>query len=440
MKKIMWCAAGVLALAAAAWASAVVFSGFIVNQPALAYNSTYALDLKTAGRNGRSIDTLAAQAVYSSTTFSNATFTDGGLSVNHLTVSDNTGLVAVAATDQITVASTSSLKNAIVIVKGKQLRQGYDWFVGTGTATTAVSLASVINKITGIQASAAGGVVYATATVAGTAANAYAVTKISASNLTIAHATFTGGVDNAYVTLNGVTLTQGTDWTRASTSSGTAKAISNAIMATSALSTIFHSTWTSAVVYATSTAVGTNAYACVGFPSANLVWAAAVFTSGSDAAWTLNSATIHKVGHGLYTAVPVLYSTGTLAISGLTNQTTYYAYRIDADNFKLATSTTNAVAGTGIVLASTSTAGPHTYTLAPLAITGTFSFKWQASDDGTNWTDMSVSSVTFPSPYTAGSTLWDFGAVGHRYVRVNVAAGTTGAMNLQVSGTGRNSN
>ena len=45
---------------------------------------------------------------------------------------------------------------------------------------------------------------------------------------------------------------------------------------------------------------------------------------------------------------------------------------VDADNFQLATTSTGAIAGSGIVLTSSSTAGPHTYTLSPLTIAGTF--------------------------------------------------------------------
>ena len=51
--------------------------------------------------------------------------------------------------------------------------------------------------------------------------------------------------------------------------------------------------------------------------------------------------------------------------------------------------------------------------MAPLTIAGTPSFKWQSSNDGTNFADLSVSSVTFGSPYTAASTQWDFGTYNY---------------------------
>ena len=427
---------GVALFAVAAWATTVVYSKNVVNDPVLAVNKTYTVDLKTAGNNGRSIDHFSAQAVYSNPAYSSVSFTDGGVSTNQLTVSSASGLAAVASTNTITVTSTSTIINAQIFVQNVRLRAGYDWQVGATTALTATNIATIVNKVAGIHASAAGSVVYATATVAGTAGNAYTLTKVSASGLSLGGATFSGGIDAASIVINGTSLT----FTPVATTTGTAKAISDAIMANSTLSALFHSTWTSSVVYATSTAVGVNAYACTASPSAKLVWAATTFQNGTAGAWALNGTNISKTSHGLGTGLPVLYSTGVVAISGLTNQTTYYAIRVDDNNFKLATSTTNAVAGTAIVLASTSTTGPHTYTVAPLAAAGTFSFKWQYSNDGSNWLDLSVSSVSFPSPYTASSTAWDFGAVNYRYIRVNELAGTAGAWNLVISGYGTNAN
>ena len=64
-----------------------------------------------------------------------------------------------------------------------------------------------------------------------------------------------------------------------------------------------------------------------------------------------STTTIKAKSHGFSTGDPVIYDAeGTLAISGLTDGTTYYAIRIDDDNFQLATSTGNAASGTELTI------------------------------------------------------------------------------------------
>ena len=63
-----------------------------------------------------------------------------------------------------------------------------------------------------------------------------------------------------------------------------------------------------------------------------------------------STTTISANDHGFTTGDPVIYdSEGNLAITGLTDGTTYFAIRVDDDNFKLATST-NAGNGTAITI------------------------------------------------------------------------------------------
>lgn len=434
--------AGGLLLAVALVRAAVVYNAYLVNQPALAYSKNFVLDLKTGGQNGRSIRSVAATAAYSVGTPSPTTFTDGSVATATFTVTSTSTLTGVQATAQITVDSTATLKNAVLFVNGVRLRSFYEWKVGASTGATATNIATVINRLAGLDASAAGNVVYATATTAGTAGNAFTLTKQAASGLTLSGATFSGGVDNAYVEIAGQRLTRGTDWAVGASTVATAGNIATAIRANSTLNALITvSTSASAVATLTMRAVGTAGNVALNTSPVAITRSGDALTSGTDSAWTINTAVIHKVNHGLYDAVAVLYTTGTVAIGGLTNATTYYASRIDADNFRLATSTSNAVAGTGIVLTSSSTAGPHTYTLTPLTIAGTYGFKWQTSDDNVTWTDATISgvaasSVTFATPYTSGTASWDFGVVGHRYLRVNESAGTAGAMNLQIAVTG----
>ena len=64
-----------------------------------------------------------------------------------------------------------------------------------------------------------------------------------------------------------------------------------------------------------------------------------------------STVTIKAPGHGFTTADPVVYKAGgSLPISGLTNGTTYFAIRVDDDNFKLATTSGNAGSDTAITI------------------------------------------------------------------------------------------
>lgn len=437
-------------LLAVALRAAVVYtynvSGYLINQPALAYSQSAVIDMKTAGQNGQSIKYIAATSYISSTTIQATSFTDGGVSTNTVTVNSVANLLPVQATATITVNSTSTITNAILYVNGVKLQAFYQWKIGATTAATAKNIAATMNLLSGIQASASSNVVYATATVAGAAGNSITLTERAATDLVLSSSTFLGGVDPASITINGVPLTVGVNVSTTSldTAAHVAKSFSDAIMATPSLSAIVKSTWTAGgVIATTSTTAGVNAYNLVCSPTASLTRGGATYSGGSAPAWSLNGTSITKTAHGFATGLPVLYTTDTLAISGLTNATTYYVSVVDANHFALATTSTGAIAGSGIVLASTSTAGPHTYTLTPTPIAGTFGFQWESSDDASTWTasqisGVNVSSVTFATPWTAATGSWDFGQFGHRYIRARATAGTGGAINLQIAVTGRN--
>ena len=61
--------------------------------------------------------------------------------------------------------------------------------------------------------------------------------------------------------------------------------------------------------------------------------------------------TITAENHGFSTQDPIVYKAGgSLPISGLTDGTTYYAIRVDANSFKLATSSVNAGSGTALTI------------------------------------------------------------------------------------------
>jgi hypothetical protein len=201
-----------------------------------------------------------------------------------ITVASVSSLAGVQATNTITVASNTTLKNKYITVNGKRLRYGYEWKLGATAAATATNIADSLNHIFGIEASAASNVVYATATAVGTAGNSFTLVSSSSSSLTVGSALFTGGVNAGYIEINGIRLTVGVDCDLGGTTSAMATNLSDAIMATPGLANIIVSTHAAAVVYATSTQVGNNAYSLVGYPANKLVVSSDVFTSGGSPA------------------------------------------------------------------------------------------------------------------------------------------------------------
>lgn len=101
---------------------------------------------------------------------------------------------------------------------------------------------------------------------------------------------------------------------------------------------------------------------------------------GFDPTTTVNTGTdtITETAHTLATGDSVRYANGGgTDIGGLTNGTTYWAILVDANNFKLATSLANALAGTAIDLTSVGTGTAHTisenaalYTIAANRLSG----------------------------------------------------------------------
>ena len=64
-----------------------------------------------------------------------------------------------------------------------------------------------------------------------------------------------------------------------------------------------------------------------------------------------STVSITAESHGFSTGDPIVYKAGgNLPINGLTDGTTYFAIRVDADTFKLATTSSNASGGTAITI------------------------------------------------------------------------------------------
>lgn len=472
--------AGLLAVAAAAVVIArTVYRGPLVYESGLAYNKNYSVNVANYG-----VDQLAATASYSSATVTSQTFSSGRVSTGTITVSSNSNLAGKQGTNTITVLSTNSITGSSIVIGGTTLTESVQWYLQTSTNSVATSIKTAINSYaTQFTATTTGNRVNITCASSGTWCNTQTLSVVGTSSITAGAATFSGGIDNGFLAINNVPVRQGTgsnEWAVGASSAATANNIAAAINGNSSLSSIIVSTAPSAcglsnpcgVVKLTSLSVGTAAnYALFSSSNSQLTLGGAVtvdsngrgasaMTAGANAAWTIQGTQITIAsnpfwaansanGQASMTALPVLYSTGSVAIGGLTNQTTYYIIPVDKDTIKLASSSANAQAGTAITLTSSQTlTTANTYTLTPLVISGTPSFKWQVSNDGNLWQDytttssgVSVSSVTILS-YTNGgaSTSWDFGNFGYNWIRLAVIAPTAGGLNLLVTMNGKTNN
>lgn len=436
MKKQMgWYAAGLLALAMVVRAGIIVYNANLVNETALAHDNTYVLDLQNNG-----VNSLSAQATYSSATITSASFGDGRQSTGSITVLSYAALVAAPAVDSITVVSNTGLTGASLYLPGYVLAEGVDWRTQSTTSGTAESLRLAMAQIPFLSVSRAGSVLYATAP-AGSYYNGLQMVSSTPTALTVANATFAGGQDNAVVRINGVPFQQGLDFTASVDNGTTATSLKNAINANTALNGLIVASASGALITSTSTKNGTryNLPMSSSKPSALSV-SGINMVNGTNSAATLGSAVLHIPSHGLSSALPVLYGAPVGVLGGLADQTTYYVIPIGTDDLKLAASKVDAVAGTGIVVTSTSTQlSANAFSLSPLAIGGVPSFKWQASNDNVSWVDLAVSSVSVTSySNPAASTIWSFGFIGTRYLRLNVVAPTTGGLGLNVRVIGTN--
>lgn len=389
----------------------------------------------------------------SATVYTTATAT-GDIGNGYTLTSSVPGSISTGSlTQPFSGGHAAPLAGQTITFNGSVGVNGLQWTDADGTSSgTAASVAAWLESLGGVSASTgASNVVFATAAV-GAAGNAYTLAA-STTNIVIASALFKNGQDNATVTVNGKTFTAGVDF---STGSLTTTAINLANVINAASSTIGVNASTGAVsttvVFCTSTVIGLN----TNFAMASSTQGALslsqprvtgsngstnVMTGGADPAFSLASATITVTGHGFTTALPVLYTQGAVAITGLVDQTTYYVIPVGANSLQLALSSTGAVAGLGVVLnsSSTQTTG-HTYTLAPLAfVQGQgASARWQVSNDGINWANftttqggVAVSSQTF-TPSGITTTMQDFGPVGYSWIRYNVLGPTSGGITLKV--------
>ena len=249
-------------------------------------------------------------------------------------------------------------------------------------------------------------------------------------------------VNGQAIAIGSYSLLSGRDWAWTATSSNTAINICNAINSMSGLNAVVVATVTAgtSVVNATSsvTGSGTN-YNLFSSTPAALVLSGATMTGGTDSAVSIANDTITST-NSFTLALPLLLTknAGTLP-TPLANNTTYYAIPVTATTFQLATTSTGAIAASPVNFTAQVSTGGGNFTLAPLSFVGSAAFKWQGSNDGTNYFDLAVASVTITSTTTANtSSQWDFAAYDYRFIRLNFVGPTSGAAALVVTPNGKN--
>jgi hypothetical protein len=130
----------------------------------------------------------------------------------------------------------------------------------------------------------------------------------------------------------------------------------------------------------------------------------------------------------LFTSSSYNYSSTTL-----TNNTTYYAFNTSATTLQISTGTTGSIA----VILGTGTIGSFNLTPINIQASSPFNFKWQYSNDGSNWYDSTQSSVTVFATTTPTNYFWDFGFTVYKYIRIKLTSGNFGVIKLQIYGYGK---
>jgi hypothetical protein len=250
----------------------------------------------------------------------------------------------------------------------------------------------------------------------------------------------TGITRGSTITVNGIGFTEGREWTADPLkSSGTATALYTALASSFTGVINFSLTTTESVIYATAAIVGINYTFATTTATAISV---AGMTGGVASDINYVSNTISK-SNSFITGLGVIFSTtiGHGGYMGLDSGTTYYTIAT-ASTIKLATTKTNAIAGTAIDISSiTAKIGWANYTLTPSLTSGggndSFAFKWQVSNDNRNWYDLNIASVTISKSTAPSNYFWDFGMTSYRYIRCKLTSGTFGSIKLKLQGYGK---
>lgn len=351
------------------------------------------------------------------------------------------------------------------------LTEGTQWSQSDVSSNTAVSICSALNNVfsPGIFTSttgAGGAVVYSSASFTGSSPNAWTVTSSTVA-LTVGKPTFSGGWNNATIKIGGRSIAANRDFAIGGSAQATATNLKNYLSTSVFANFVSFSTNTgNAVITATSTVTGkwtnfklessTPAVMSVSGPyfargaNSDVIYSARqvdnyaqfapigiIVPQQSTAA--LSSIQKTYTSWGVALPVRVAATAGSLP-TGLTATVTYYVSNPTGGGFQLANTSTGAVAGLSVSLTTSSLAGGGSFTVTPIALAGTPSFKLQVSDDGTNFSDLWIStnplsqiftsSTTFASPYVATNVLWDLKDVTYKVLRMVYTASTWGGTNF----------
>jgi hypothetical protein len=381
----------------------------------------------------------------------------------------NSYTISSSSSAQVSTAAFSGGINPVAVtVGGYVYRAGSEFAIGATTATMAANLAAAITAtepdvvLATANVTCPGcGIVYATATVAGSAGNLSLKSSLQTAISTSA-STMTGGQDNAYICINGQCLYANKHWKTSASVFATAENIATAINSSFTI-VVATDTGANGVVLATSTSVGLGAAYAVysSTQSALLVapftsssptagWGSGAMIGGTTASYSLNGQiiTLSTASAGMPLALGVWLSTSaviqnvywsTATVGGTATKlqisTTYYVIPVTANSIELSWTSTGAVAGLPMTFVSSTTkTTADVVTLNPTAIAGTPQYGFWTGNDGVTFSTVTAASVTQNvNSYvaTSSSTFFDLGTIDYKWLRLNVKAPTGGAMSIQ---------
>jgi|WetSurMetagenome_2_1015567.scaffolds.fasta_scaffold51169_2 hypothetical protein len=450
----------------------------------IASSKTIDIDL-----NAKNIDSAVVQVIYSTASPSTVTFKDGTVAVASLTVVSLTGLTTAYATNSIWISSNSALVGSTLWVNGYPMKEGNAWTCDVNYASnTLVSLNAALNNNFGSLFASTynvttngNKVIYSTSASYGSASNTFAIYSSTPAALS-SSSTFTGGSDNAYVSINGYKLQANVDFWPQATTAQTASTIAVVMTNKAPFSSMLISTGNAVgtalnVVFTTTTVTGVNAnYSLYSSSPSVLQWNVTRMINGTDSdivGSTLNPVyqtpsygegysyvsprsanTIYKTQTQWGTALPVLFAkSGTAGTTpgGMVTGTTYYVTNVTATSFQLSTTVALANSGWAMPYSTIYSSGGFTATITPLAFVGYSVMTLQESNDGTNFQSLylvpSTSAVTTPAlaqttqtaAGAASNVIWGIPQANFKYLRLNFVPGTAGGTNVNYVINGKGS-
>lgn len=181
-----------------------------------------------------------------------------------------------------------------------------------------------------------------------------------------------------------------------------------------------------------------NAGKAIDYFSCQAIVSSETYAGITGSTSTVNGTTDTIVSSVTYpTGYSLLYTSAAFSTAGLTNNTTYFAIAYSAGQIQLATTKALAIAGTVVNISTTPGTGTFTLTPVDIQASSPYSFKWQASNDNSNWFDLTATSVTVTSATAPTNRLWDFGFTTYKYIRCTLQSGAFGSLKLKLQGYGK---